>query len=115
MEYIDPRFMLPRGIIDGSGDKNDLLVAISYKDALAISAELGGETLASIIDWSNAPQWAKYIAKDGGGGNWYWYEYMPIRMSDYWDALEGMYLCCEEQPDLFVDWEESLMENPNKI
>jgi len=30
-------------------------------------------------NWKDAPEWANYLAKDGGiFGEWYWYEYEPL-------------------------------------
>ena len=35
-------------------------------------------------DWSEAPEWARYLAQDKDG-EWYWFECEPEIRSDYWN------------------------------
>lgn len=34
-------------------------------------------------DWSEAPEWAKYLAQDKDG-EWWWFECEPKKESDHW-------------------------------
>ena len=40
-------------------------------------------------DWSDAPEWADYLAQDANG-TWYWYEGKPKPVyGGDWDSCEG--------------------------
>lgn len=47
-------------------------------------------------DWSDAPEWAEWLAQDGDG-RWEWHEDMPVEMAGGWDIPDN---------ERFHKWEE---------
>ena len=59
------------------------------------------------IDWSEAPDWANYVAMDHDG-DWYWYENSPVVKNFAWYCGEGGGKC--ERAGKTTEWEHSLQE-----
>lgn len=66
------------------------------------------------IDWSKAPEWARYVARDESG-KWWWHsakpqrnerEWMPRFMSEYWSLIERADIECN------THWIDSLTQRP---
>ena len=60
-------------------------------------------------DWKDAPEWAKWIAKDLSG-QWWWYENKPERRATRWVAQNGK---CD--PENISHWEDSLQQRPKEV
>lgn len=59
-------------------------------------------------DWSNAPDWANWLAKDADG-TWYFYENRPNRLIDVWE-IPGKFQGISLAPS--AGWENSLQQRP---
>ena len=58
--------------------------------AIGQNGEMASEVYAAVDSddqWNGAPRWAKYKAQDKGG-EWFWFEQMPVALSDYWENNE---------------------------
>lgn len=60
------------------------------------------------IDWSEAPEWANWVAIDANG-EWFWFENEPkiLSIQDIWDVKDGN-VCPYELDDDPCDWKSSL-------
>lgn len=60
-------------------------------------------------DWSTAPEWAQFLAKDGDG-IWYWHELKPrVDWGSFW---EGGGKHRRASPETTNNWRESLEPRP---
>lgn len=59
------------------------------------------------IDWSKAPEWARYVAMDADG-TWFWFEKKPHKSYEYWVVGQGL-----QAPVFELDnWQSTLQERP---
>lgn len=59
-------------------------------------------------DWSEAPEWAKYLAQDKDG-EWYWFECQPSMESECWYLAS----CVGQSQSAHQDpWTKTLEERP---
>ena len=95
-------------------DQADVEIASAIDDdsermqAIGQNGEMASEVYAAVDSddqWKGAPRWAKYKAQDKGG-EWFWFEQMPIALSDYWENNEegGKFarVCSGEVNDLWA-------------
>jgi hypothetical protein len=61
-----------------------------------------------VIDWENAPKWAKYAVSDSDG-EWFFYENKPKPTFGIWYEESGKMTKAKAQ---CVNWKESLLERP---
>lgn len=76
--------------------------------AIGQNGEMASEVYAAVDSddqWNGAPRWAKYKAQDKGG-EWFWFEQMPVALSDYWENNEegGKFAraCSGEENDIWA-------------
>ena len=76
--------------------------------AIGQNGEMASEVYAAVDSddqWKGAPRWAKYKAQDKGG-EWCWFEQMPVALRDYWENYEegGKFesACSGEENDLWA-------------
>lgn len=76
--------------------------------AIGQNGEMASEVYAAVDSddqWKGAPRWAKYKAQDKGG-EWCWFEHMPVALSDYWENYEEggkfEHACSGEENDLWA-------------
>jgi hypothetical protein len=62
-------------------------------------------------DWSQAPEWANYVAMDADGA-WYWYSHEPIRRGDCWWSSAGGNTAWVGNST--INWRTSLTSRPAK-
>jgi hypothetical protein len=62
------------------------------------------------LDWSSAPEWAKWWAEDEDGRH-FWYAIKPVLHSDMW-KVDGTTFELAGSSSTGVDWEISLTERP---
>lgn len=58
------------------------------------------------IDWSTAPEWAKYVAMDSSG-EWFWFEEKPNCLSNIWLGGKSQTVRFNNS-----DWKDTLQERP---
>lgn len=59
-------------------------------------------------DWSDAPDWARYLAQDKDG-EWWWYEHMPEKCRENWQLNR----CIGKSEKAYKEaWTISLEERP---
>lgn len=63
------------------------------------------------IDWSQAPEWAEYVAMDEDG-EWYWFEKKPVLGSSIWRNTLGRSSFYEV---IDASWRDSLQQRPVNI
>jgi hypothetical protein len=63
------------------------------------------------IDWSRAPDWARYVAMDEDG-EWYWYGLRPRTCEDADCWFGGGQLDYYKETGCWVGWRSSLVERP---
>jgi hypothetical protein len=58
----------------------------------------------SIMDWSKAPEWAKFVARDSNG-IWAWYEHNPRLVGGSYYTSRGRSVGCvrEEVPPILQE------------
>ena len=59
-------------------------------------------------DWSNAPDWANWLAMDSEG-EWHWYENKPEKEFVFWLPTGGRFAFIKTDTD---NWESSLQQRP---
>lgn len=65
----------------------------------------------SKMDWSDAPEWANFLAQDADG-RWFWYEYLPTNApSDRWCGYGGTRVGSAGCTEPNVNWWMTLEEN----
>ena len=62
-----------------------------------------------MIDWSKAPEWAKYSAMDEDG-EWYWFQTVPRQYGSVW-ACQGK---SQYIGNFETDWRYSLTKRPKE-
>ena len=74
----------------------------------------------NMVDWSKAPDWAKYHAFDSKGelGKGYWYAGYPFKVKEngegvYWSVEQNEKSGYEIPPGM--DWEDSIEKRPEKL
>ena len=97
--FIDPAAVDIASAIDDSSER---------MHAIGQNGEMAAEVYAAVDSddqWKGAPMWAKYKAQDKGG-EWFWFEQMPVALSDYWENNEEggkfAYVCSGEVNDLWA-------------
>ena len=59
-------------------------------------------------EWSEAPEWAQYLAQDADG-EWYWFELQPSKESEYWFLAS----CVGQSQRVFAEpWTRTLEPRP---
>lgn len=61
-------------------------------------------------DWSQAPEWANYVAMDADGA-WYWYSDEPVSRVNYWHSTGGSTAFAGNSITI---WRSSLTSKPEK-
>ena len=98
-DHIDPADVEIASAIDDDSER---------MQAIGQNGEMASEVYAAVDSddqWKGAPRWAKYKAQDKGG-EWCWFEQMPVALSDYWENYEegGKFerVCSGEENDLWA-------------
>ena len=66
-------------------------------------------------DWSDAPEWAQWLAQDGGG-SWWWYAIKPSESAGGW--MENDHACAKHWPGFYIPnptWYDTLEQRPNHV
>lgn len=65
--------------------------------------------------WSDAPDWAQWLAMDYSG-LWYWYKYKPVIIGGFprWSASIYALAAAPSESCASIDWRESLEQRPQE-
>ena len=66
-------------------------------------------------DWSDAPEWAQWLAQDGGG-SWWWYAIKPSESAGGW--MENDHACAKHWPGFYIPnptWYDTLEQRPEYV
>ncbi len=75
------------------GERNDMDIEMLQSQIDALKDDVKElrkivDRLAPHLPWQDAPDWARYAARDVDG-SWYWFEEEPDESCGYWHTDEG--------------------------